>query len=180
MADVGAFFKKAVPWISTALSFGGPAGSIAGKLLSGVTGATGPVNSLEDLGDLFVKSPDQQKFVQDLKTAENNFQLQLQQLNIQSLDDLEKMAVDDRTSARQMQVSTKSWTAPLLAWFVILSFAFCVWAILTGHGKVEAAFAGTLIGYLAANANQVVSYYFGSSAGSDRKTEILANGNGQH
>jgi len=39
---------------------------------------------------------------------------------------------------------------------------------------VEAAFAGTLIGYLAANAQQVISYYFGSSAGSDRKTELMA------
>jgi hypothetical protein len=32
---------------------------------------------------------------------------------------------------------------------------------------------GTLIGYASAKADQVVSYYFGSSAGSDRKNVLI-------
>jgi len=34
--------------------------------------------------------------------------------------------------------------------------------------------AGTLIGYLSAKADQVLSFFFGSTAGSQRKTELLS------
>lgn len=182
MANIGGFFKKVAPLISSALSLGGPVGVLAGNALNAITGAAAgaksPVGGLDDLANIFVKSPDQQKFIADLKASEQAFQLQMKQLDINNVDELEKLAVDDRVSARQMQVTTKSWTAPTMAWVVLLSFGVCVVSVLTGHMKVEAAFAGTLVGYLAGNCTQVVSYYFGSSAGSDRKTELLANGNG--
>ena len=38
------------------------------------------------------------------------------------------------------------------------------------------AVIGTLIGYVSAKAEQVIAYYFGSSAGSKAKTDIMARG----
>jgi len=49
-----------------------------------------------------------------------------------------------------------------------------VGATLLGAAKVDGALAGTLVGYLSAKAEQVLAYYFGSTAGSARKTELLA------
>jgi hypothetical protein len=95
------------------------------------------------------------------------------ELGFKSAADLAKIEADDRASARQREVSLRDKFVPVLATVVVGSFIAAVMAILRGWGKVEAAFAGTLIGYLAANANQVVSYYFGSSAGSAAKNEIL-------
>ena len=173
MADILGFVKKAFPFISAAASFGGPLGTLAAGVVGKALGVDKVGSAGTDIAAAIAgATPDQ---LVQLKLAENDMQVKIQQMGFQNAEDLEKLAVDDRDSARNLQIATKSWTAPTLAWFIVLSFAIAVAAILTGHGKVEAAFAGTLIGYLAANAQQVVSYYFGSSAGSDRKTELMAN-----
>ena len=44
-----------------------------------------------------------------------------------------------------------------------------------GYSHIESAMAGTLVGYLSAKAEQVVAFYFGSSAGSQKKDEMLHN-----
>ena len=38
----------------------------------------------------------------------------------------------------------------------------------------SATLVGVVLGYIFSEVKQVFSYYFGSSAGSDRKTELLA------
>lgn len=174
MADVLGFFKKVMPFITTGLSLaGGPAGTAAAAILGGVLKVNNPtVDSITKTLQGLTLTPELQE---QLAVAENQYKLQMQQMGFQNAEDLAKLAADDLASARNLQIQTKSWTAPLLAWFVVISFAAVVFAILRGYGRVEAAFAGTLVGYLAANANQVVSYYFGSSSGSDRQTELLAN-----
>jgi hypothetical protein len=57
-------------------------------------------------------------------------------------------------------------------------FFWIVWMVLSGRVKdltdpVMIGMVGTLIGYASAKADQVVSYYFGSSAGSDRKNVLI-------
>jgi hypothetical protein len=57
------------------------------------------------------------------------------------------------------------------------------YALLTGKFPIEnaavvgmvAGFVGTVIGYLSANAQQVVSFFFGSSRGSETKTDAIAS-----
>ena len=80
----------------------------------------------------------------------------------------------DRDSARQREVQTKDYTNRVLAYTIVGSFIAMVGAALLGYAKVESALAGTLVGYLSAKAEQVLAYYFGSSAGSQAKTELLA------
>ena len=46
--------------------------------------------------------------------------------------------------------------------------------VLAGYAKAETVLAGTIIGYVSAKCEQVLAYYFGSTKGSARKTELLA------
>lgn len=92
---------------------------------------------------------------------------------------LEKMATEDRASARAREVTTKdNWTPRVLAGVVVFAFLFVVWKVLSGtvEGMKDpntTVLIGTLIGYVSAKADQVVGYYFGSSASSERKTELM-------
>ena len=172
MPDVVGFLKKAFPFISAAASFGGPLGTLAAGAVGKALGIDKVGPGVSDIAEAIAGATPEQML--QLRQSEADTQTKLQQMGFTHAEELEKLAVDDRENARALQASTKSWTAPILAWVVVIAFTLCVFAILRGWGRVEAAFAGTLIGYLAANCNQVVSYYFGSSAGSDRKTELLA------
>lgn len=73
-----------------------------------------------------------------------------------------------------MQIATKSMLVPALAIIIVSAFISVVIATLGGYAVVDSVLAGTLIGYLSAKAEQVVNFYFGSSAGSQAKTELLA------
>lgn len=173
MPDVRGFLKKAFPFISAAAGFGGPLGMLAANTVGKALGVTNVDPSPDGLAAAIAGATPAQ--LEQMKQAEADTQARLEQMGFLHVEDLEKLAVEDRESARTMQVATKSWTVPALAWVIILSFSAVVILILRGGSRIESAFAGGLVGYLAANANQVVSYFFGSSAGSDRKTELMAN-----
>lgn len=166
------FLKKLAPFLSTGLSLAGPYGAIANKLLAPILGIK-PDAAPDQYAEALAKAtPDQ---IAAIKKAENDFQLQMKQLDIQSVDDLEKIAADDRNSARQMQVQTKSWIPGALAITITVGF----FALLSGmmFGKLKASDNQALLlllGSLSTAFGAVVMYYFGSSAGSDRKTELMA------
>lgn len=86
----------------------------------------------------------------------------------------------DVSSARQQTIdlartgSSVAWGAPVVSLVVLISFGISLYAVLThtlpaGSETVANVMLGTL-GSLAAG---VVSYWVGSSAGSDSKTEML-------
>jgi hypothetical protein len=166
------FLKKLAPFLSAGLSLAGPYGAIASKILTPILGLK-PDSSAEDYSAALAKATPEQ--IEAIKLAEQQFQLQMKQLDIQSVDDLEKIAADDRASARQMQVTTKSWIPGALAITITVGF----FALLSGmmFGKLKASDNQALLlllGSLSTAFGAVVMYYFGSSAGSDRKTELLA------
>lgn len=80
----------------------------------------------------------------------------------------------DRDSARQREVATGDKVNRNLAYFIIAAFVAMVGSTLSGFTVVDSALAGTLIGYMSAKAEQILSYYFGSTASGQRKTELLA------
>lgn len=176
MPDVKGFIKKAFPFISAAAAFGGPLGTLAANAVGKAVGASNIDSSPGSLAAAIAGATPEQMLA--LKQAEAQTQAQLQQMGFQHVEELERLGVEDRESARNLQAATRSWTLPALAWVIVVSFLLAVLALLRGWGKVDTAFAAGLVGYLAANANQVVSYFFGSSSGSDRKTELLANPKG--
>lgn len=83
----------------------------------------------------------------------------------------------DRDSARKREISVRGYTTPMLAWLVVGASVSISIAAMLGYvtnDPKQALIVGTVLGSLMAEAKQVLSYYFGSSAGSDRKTELLA------
>ena len=109
-----------------------------------------------------------------LKKAENDFAIQMRELDI----DLERIASQDRNSAREREVKTGDWMPRVLAFIVVGGFMFTVFLVLMGYVEgmkdpLMATTVGTLIGFVSAKCEQVVAYYFGSSAGSKAKDEAL-------
>lgn len=115
-----------------------------------------------------------------LREIDAQFRKEMAQIGV----DLEKIAAEDRASARAREVSARdSWTPRVLAAVVVVGFFATVYMVLAGHvaGLKDprvAVLVGTLVGYASAKADQVVGYYFGSSVGSARKTELMGQSSG--
>jgi hypothetical protein len=174
MADVIGFFKKIAPFLAKGLELGGPVGAMAGAVINTVAGTK--VANADDLAAAFAKTPDQQKFISDLKASEQQFQLQLKQLEINSVEDLEKIMADDRASARAREMTVRDKVPMILAFGVTAGF-FSVLFFVFAHGvrPESKEMADIMIGSLGTAWTAIVTYYFGSSHGSDRKTELLAS-----
>lgn len=156
------WLKQIAPTIATAL--GGPLGGLAYEAVSKALGIdTDEAKSLIQNGSL---TSDQ---IAQVKLAEIELKKTQEQLGL----NFEALAVDDRKSARDMQKEVKSRLVPTLAILIIASFIGVTVGTLLGFTKIDSVLAGTLIGYLSAKAEQVVSFYFGSSSGSQRKDELL-------
>jgi len=112
-----------------------------------------------------------------IREAGNAFAIRMRELDI----DVERIHAADRASAREREAKTGDrWTPRILAATIVCGFLATVYAVLSGSVKgivdpVAAGLIGTLIGYVSAKADQVVSYYFGSSSGSADKTALLAS-----
>lgn len=174
------------PWLASALSaFGGPAGVIAGSALTALSSALGtPDAQPATIAKALVQATPEQMAA--LAKADNDFRLQMTQLGYQHETDLEKLSADDRASARGREEKTgDSWTPRILAGCIVGGFLITIYMVLSGYvaglkDPMVSGLVGTLIGYISAKADQVIGYYFGSSAGSARKTELLnATGKGQ-
>lgn len=164
------FLKTLAPWIGAAATGNVPA--LIGMAAETVSKAVGhPVESSTDAIASAVAgaTPEQ---LQALKDSDNDFKLKMNTLNITDKEKMAEIFTSDIQNARQREVSLKDKYLPFLASFVVASFTTAVVAVLIGKAKVEAAFAGTLIGYLSGLATQVISYYFGSSAAHD---ELVAS-----
>lgn len=158
------------PALGTAL--GGPLGGLAvaavsDALLGKPNGSEGEIAAALTAGgpDALLK----------LKQADQAFAARMKELDI----DLERLHQSDRASAREREAKTGDRATPrALAAIIVGGFLLTVWYVLSGQVEglkdpVAAGLIGTLIGYVSAKADQVTSYYFGSSAGSAAKTELL-------
>jgi energy-converting hydrogenase Eha subunit A len=158
------WLKAICPTIATCL--GGPLGGLAYEAVSKV---------------LNISQDDAKKMLDDGKlTADQIASVQLAEVQLKAKAqelglDFEQLAVDDRKSARDMQINTHSILVPTLALIIVASFIATIFGTLMGYSHIESAMAGTLVGYLSAKAEQVVAFYFGSSAGSQKKDEMLHN-----
>lgn len=166
-------WKKTLATVAPALAtaLGGPLAGVAIKSISdAVLGK--PEGSEEEIAAA-IQSGGADALVK-LKEANNQFLIRMRELDL----DLDKLLVNaevgDRANARLRESTTgDSWTMRTLAALVIGAFIAVVWAVLFGGSAVDGALAGTLIGYLSAKADQILSYYFGSSFGSAQKNAIF-------
>jgi len=154
------------PTIATAL--GGPLAGMATKALSGALLGKEDGSEKEISEALLSGNPDN---LLKLKELEQSFATRMKELDI----DLEKIASEDRNSARQREVALKDNAPKILAGVIVTGF----FAILATISCVELPEASRqpinlLLGALMTMLTQVGNYYFGSSAGSSRKNEMMA------
>ncbi len=166
------------PTLATML--GGP---LAGTAVTALEGALGlapgagadGITSVLKAGNM---TPDQLAAVRaaDQKHAETLQQMQIdvQKLNADAAAAATAAEIDDRKSARTMQTATRSYTVPALAWLVVVGFIAVIGLKLTGHVAPSDQTAGDLITTLRDSLILVLSFYFGSSHGSQAKDAVLA------
>lgn len=111
-----------------------------------------------------------------LKEIEATFAAEMKQAGVE----LERVAAEDRDSARARQVQMRDWTPTLLGLTIILGF-FGVLAWIFQYGLPEKGGEVLLImvGALSAMTNQISNYFFGSSAGSKTKETLIASLKGE-
>ncbi len=108
-----------------------------------------------------------------LRQAEMELETRLRELDI----DLEQIHAADRDSARAREDRVGGWSNPILALIVMVGFFAITGAILgidlDDTDATKVALIGALVGYVSAKADQVVSYYFGSSSDATRMTNNI-------
>jgi hypothetical protein len=158
-----AVISTVAPTLGTALA--GPVGGAVGVILQQVFG-TSDNKTLE--AAIAGANPEA---LLKLKQAENEFLVKMKELGITE----DKLVYDDLASARSTYAAVRD---PLVAWIgggTVVGFFVLVFVVVSGEVKIDSAILGALIGYVSAKADQVLSFYFGSSKGSKEKTDALVN-----
>ena len=162
------WLKQVAPTIATAL--GGPLAGMAVSAISKAIGVDeGKVNDLISNNKL---NADQ---IAQIKIAEIELQKQAQELGL----NFEKLAVDDRKSAREMQAATRSIVPPALAGTITLGFFGILGMMLFGQVDGNNPTILMMLGSLSTAWTGIIAYYFGSSAGSAQTTEMLTKTTGK-
>jgi len=157
------WLKQIAPTIATAL--GGP---LAGMAVSAISKAIGV--DPEKVGDLISSNKLSAEQIAQVKIAEIELQKQAQELGL----NFEKLEVEDRKSARDMQATTRSMMPPLLAGLVTIGFFSIM--VMMFFNKIDSGNPAILmmLGSLGTAWTGIIAYYFGSSAGSQAKTDLLS------
>lgn len=167
--DFTAIIKTVAPWIGTAL--GGPLGGMAVEAASNALGLGN--KTTESLKQALSGATPEQMLA--LKQADEKFSLDMQKLGFDHIESIEKLQNDDRNSARQREMTVKDMTPMILAYGVTAGF-FGVLAVIMFCTVPSSSrdVLNIMLGSLGTAWTGVIAYYFGSSSGSDRKTELLA------
>ena len=157
--------KTVAPSLATAV--GGPLAGMATRAISDALLGK-PDGTEDELIDAAAKATPEQLLA--LKKAEQDFAVRMRELEI----DLQRIDAADRSSAREREVKTGDWTPRVLAAAVTLGF-FGVLGYMIAYGLPAQGGEALLVmlGTLGTAWGAIVSYYFGSSAGSKEKTEAM-------
>lgn len=165
--DWAGLFKSVAPLIGTAL--GGPLGGAAASFLADKLGIEGKtVEAVTDVLNSSKLTPDQ---LTQVKLAEIEFQKFLKSNKI----DLAKLSVEDTKSARDMQTAVRSNIPPILAVLVTTGFFGILAFMLTNEAYKPTEPLLIMLGSLGTAWTGIIGFYFGSSYGSQRKDQLLAD-----
>ena len=155
------FLKQLATTVASAL--GGPLAGMAVEALAGKLGV--PADEAQKVLDSGKLSGDQ---VAAIQQSEIELKAKAQEMGL----DFAKLENEDRDSARKMQMTNHSWVPPVMAIGITLGF----FGILIGlmSGKVVAGpEIEIMLGSLGTAWTGVVAFYFGSSASSQKKDDLL-------
>ncbi|MBW9104674.1 hypothetical protein [Paraburkholderia phenoliruptrix] len=161
------------------------AGLVGGPIGVGVTAAAAIISHAlgtpSDPGvvELALNDP---SALEKVRQAENANSLQLQQLMVTAAQaslahesDMARIQAADRADARAMGISTRDWVPKVLAMAVTAGFfgilLLMAFQPLPGTNK---DLVNVVVGALGTAWISIIGYYFGTSVGSMRKTELLA------
>jgi len=155
------WLKMIAPTLATAI--GGPFGTMAYGVVAKV---------------LNISAEDAQKTIEAGKlTAEQIASVQLAEVEIKARAqelglDFAKVEASDRRSARDMQIGTKSLIPAVLATVVTIGFFGILVGMMT-NTFVPSDALYLMLGSLGTAWTGIISFYFGSSAGSQAKDDML-------
>ena len=158
------WLTQIAPTIATCL--GGPLAGLAVTALSKLFGvAPDQVQSMINDNKL---SADQIAAVQQ---EEIRFKEQTQALGL----NFEQLAVEDRKSARDMQTTTQSIIPPLLSILVTVGFFGILAYLMVTPADTANTPLMIMLGSLGTAWTGIIAFYFGTSAGSQKKDAMLYN-----
>ena len=162
-------WRKVVATVAPTLAaaFGGPLAGTAAATLS--TAMFGKPDATEKEIAVALQSANPEMLAK-IKAADQAFAVEMKKLDL----DLERIAVGDRADARTRQIATNDWMPAVLGILVTIGFFGLLTAMFFWTPPVESESAlQIMLGALGASYLSVVTYYFGSSAGSKQKTDMF-------
>ena len=158
------WLEQVAPTIATAL--GGPLAGLAVGAVSKVLGiGDEETKQLLETGKMTAEQ------IAQVKIAEIELQKQAQALGL----NFEQLAVDDRKSARAMQIETKSAMPGILSCAITIGFFGILIAVMRDPAVATNQPLLIMLGSLGTAWIAVVNYWFGTTNGSQRKDQMLFN-----
>ena len=155
------WLKMIAPTIATAV--GGPFGTMAYGLIAHELGVSpDEAKSTIEAGKLTAEQ------IASVQLAEVQIKARAQELNL----DFAQLVVADRKSAREMQAQTRSYIPAVLAIAVTIGFFGILIGMMTETFKTSDALM-LMLGSLGTAWTGIIAFYFGSSAGSQAKDDLL-------
>jgi hypothetical protein len=155
--------KVVAPTLGAAL--GGPLGGLAGQILGGIVG--GDVKSIET--SILEQKPET---LLALRKAEQDFKVKLQELEIEE----ERLVFQDRSNARDL-AKVDMGPHKVLSLVFIGGYFAVLSAFFVGKMELDPSLRDPfllLLGVITANVPSIMQFWFGTSSGSQKKTQILA------
>lgn len=157
--------RTVAPSIATAV--GGPLAGMATRAISEALLGKPDGTEQELIEAARTATPEQ---LLALKKAEQDFAVRMKELEI----DIQRIDAADRNSAREREAKTGDHTPKFLAGAVTLGFfGVLSWMIAYGLPTNGGEAMLVMLGTLGTAWGAIVSYYFGSSAGSREKNEVI-------
>lgn len=167
LKQFGPLLSSVAPTLATAL--GGPLAGLAVKSLSKALLGAEDFSEEAVMDAMATASPEQLAAV---KKIDADFKVQMKSLDI----DLERISVDDRKSARDMQKETRDWIPRALAVSVTAGFfAILIYMLVYGLPTTGNEALLLLLGALQTAWGGIIAFYFGSSSGSQKKDAMIYN-----
>ncbi|CAB4123437.1 hypothetical protein UFOVP43_18 [uncultured Caudovirales phage] len=155
------WLKMIAPTIATAVA--GPFGTMAYGLIAHELGvSTEEAKSTIEAGKLTAEQ------IASVQLAEVQIKAKAQELSL----DFAQLVVADRKSAREMQAETRSYIPAVLAISVTIGFFGILIGMMTETFKTSDALM-LMLGSLGTAWTGIIAFYFGSSAGSQAKDDLL-------
>ncbi len=155
------WLKSLAPTLATCL-----AGPLAGMAVETISKAIGvDPSEVQNTINSGKMTADQ---IASLQQAELALKARAQELGL----DFAKLAVDDRKSARELQATTRSYIPPALAILVTVGFFGILIGMMMETFKTSEALM-LMLGSLGTAWTGIIAFYFGSSAGSQAKDDLL-------